>query len=348
MMKRFLALLLTLAIALPLFSCTPALNPMTEGEEVTETQNTETPEKNNPTTANTNTDSPRQTSDEKRAIFIGNSFTYYGKCVLPKPSTNQRQSQRDDDKGYFYQIAKQNGVNIDVTNWTYGGHSLADTIGGNCAAGKGCDGHDHAKDLTNRYYDYVMFQERSQNIGNFMESVNQIISMFREANPNVKFFCLVPLRFYELGTDESTQYLNSLKTLESLGVTVVDWGKLIYDVYTKDTKVPGGKLTYDRHSFVISQSKTDGRHQNMLAGYITALMTWCAITGDSAVGQEYSFTGDPKVNSAFDFDQFRSSYYTYGGVATNFDQALKSKDEVTGFQKLIDQYLSEKGYRNYV
>ena len=77
-------------------------------------------------------------------------------------------------------------------------------------------------------------------------------------------------------------------------------------------------------------------------------MTWCAITGDSAVGQEYRFTGDKTVNSAFNFAKYRSSYYTYGTVSTNFDKALQSKTEVTGFQQLIDKYLAEKEYRNFV
>ena len=285
--------------------------------------------------------------DGKKVIFIGNSYTYYGKCVIGKDNSIQSQSERSGDKGYFYQIAKENGADIDVTNWTYGNHCLEDTFGGSCEANRGCDGHDHSKDLTDRYYDYVMFQESSKRIDGFMESVETIMTFFREANPNVKFFCLVPLRLYELDTTECKQVLKNLKAVEEMGVTVVDWGRIVYDIYSNNTEVPGSDMTYNRHSFVISQSASDGHHQNMLVGYLTALMTWCAVTGDSAVGQEYRFTGDPTVNSAFDFENFRNSYYSYGDVTTNFDTALKSKFEVTGFQKLIDKYLKEKGYRNY-
>lgn len=285
--------------------------------------------------------------DGKKVIFIGNSYTYYGKCVIGQDNSVQSQSKRSGDKGYFYQIAKENGADIDVTNWTYGNHCLEDTFGGSCEANRGCDGHDHSKDLTDRYYDYVMFQESSKRIDGFMESVETIMAFFREANPNVKFFCLVPLRLYELDTTECKQVLKNLKAVEEMGVTVVDWGRIVYDIYSNNTEVPGSDMTYNRHSFVISQSASDGHHQNMLVGYLTAMMTWCAVTGDSAVGQEYRFTGDPTVNSAFDFEKFRKSYYSYGGVTTNFDTALKSKSEVTGFQKLIDKYLEEKGYRNY-
>ncbi len=285
--------------------------------------------------------------DGKKFIFIGNSYTYYGKCVLSKSNTVLSQRERSNDKGYFYQIAKENGADIEVTNWTFGNHCLEDTFGGNCEANRECDGHDHTKDLTDRYFDYVMFQESSKRIDGFMDSVDTIMKLFREKNPNVKFFCLVPLRLYELDTAECKQVLKNLKVLEEKGVTIVDWGKIVYDVYSNNVEVPGSDWTYNRNSFVISQSSSDGHHQNMLVGYMTALMTWSAVTGDTAVGQEYRFTGDPSVNAAFDFDAYRKSYYSYGDVSTNFDLALQSKNEVMGFQKLIDKYLAEKGYRNY-
>ena len=193
-----------------------------------------------------------------------------------------------------------------------------------------------------------MFQESSKRIDNFVESVKTLMALFREANPNVKFFCLVPLRLYELNSTECKNALKNLKTVEEMGVTVVNWGKLVYDVYKGTEKVPESRLSYNRHSFVISKSSSDGHHQNMLAGYITALMTWCALTGDSAVGQEYRFAGNKTVNPAFDFASYRESYYTYGNVSTNFDKALQSKTEVNGFQQLIDKYLAEKEYRNFV
>ena len=285
--------------------------------------------------------------DGKKFIFIGNSYTYYGKCVLSKPVTNYSQSERSNDKGYFYQIAKENGADINVTNWTFGNHCLEDTFGGVCEANRACDGHNHAADIKDRYYDYVMFQESSLRIDGFLESVDTIMAFFRAANPDVKFYCLVPVRLYEWQSTsaECRNVLQNLTTVEAKGVTVVDWGKLVYDVYNGTVKVPGSELTYNRNSFIISQSASDGHHQNMLAGYITALMTWCAVTGDSAVGQEYRFTGDPAVNSVFDFEAYRKSYYSYGNVTTNFDTALKSKTEVTGFQQLINRYLAERGSR---
>ncbi len=367
-MKRILALLLTLALALPLIACGSELPPLTKETEADpqtteETRENETvkTEETKPTdteetqeaeeteekyTPPTDSESVSHPLDGKKFIFIGNSYTYYGKCVIGKKTTNQSQSDRSHDKGYFYQIAKENGADIEVTNWTYGNHCLEDTFGGNCAADRGCNGHDHTKDLTDRYFDYVMFQESSKRIDNFLESVDTLMALFRAANPNVKFFCLVPLRLYELNSAECKQALKNLKTVEDKGVTVVDWGRLTYDVYKGNTEVPGSKLTYNRNSFVISQSASDGHHQNLLAGYITAQMTWCALTGDSAVGQEYRFVGNPRVHPEFDLNEYRSTYYTYGNTATNFDTALQSKTEIHGFQQLIDKYLAEKAYRN--
>lgn len=332
-MKRLVALVLTFVLA---FSCAELI-PITEAANM----NSEA------YTPPVDSESIQHPLDGKKFIFIGNSYTYYGKCVLSKPVTNYSQSERSNDHGYFYQIAKENGADINVTNWTFGNHCLEDTFGGVCEANRACDGHDHAADLTDRYYDYVMFQESSLRIDGFLNSVDTIMAFFRQANPDVKFYCLVPLRLYEWQStsEECRNVLNNLTTVEAKGVTVVDWGKLVYDVYTGNVKVPGSELTYNRNSFVISQSASDGHHQNMLAGYITALMTWCAVTGDSAVGQEYRFTGDPTVNEAFDFAAYRKSYYSYGKVTTNFDQALQSKVEVTGFQQLINQYLAERGYR---
>ena len=362
LMKRIFALFLALSLCLPLFSCGEALTPATAEEQKTQAEKEIQTKEKEPVKEKTTEATPAETKeaytptdsesidhplDGKRFIFIGNSYTYYGRCVLPKPVSNFSQVERNNDKGYFYQIAKANGADVKVTNWTYGSHSLEDTFGGNCTRKTTCAGRDHAADLANRYYDYVMIQERSSGFGDFLGSVDTIMAFFREANPNVKFFLLVPIRPYEVNKTDCKEFLANLKKVEEKGVTVVNWGKICYDVYKGTTAVPEGQLEYDRNSFIISQSEADGYHQNLLAGYITALMTWCAITGDSAVGQEYLFTGDPTVNKAFNFTTYKSTYYKYGKVVSNFDKALQSETEVLGFQKLIDQYLAAKEHLTY-
>ena len=109
--------------------------------------------------------------------------------------------------------------------------------------------------------------------------------------------------------------------------------------------MPNTKEKYDFYSFVISQSSGDGYHQNMLSGYITALMTYCAITGESAQGQPWSFEENTNLNSNA-IAAYRKKYYTYH-TKTNFDTVLCSETEMTGIQQLIDVYLAAKAYENY-
>lgn len=280
----------------------------------------------------------------KKVIFIGNSFTYYGKCVMEKSQSDYGLEKRINDPGYFYRICKENGAEVSVTNFTFGGHGLHDFYSGNCQAGRGHDGLNHLEYLTDMVYDYVVLQNgtRSADMNDILVECEHMMKLFREANPNVKFVFLVQHRVH------STPYAwrSTIKKLEEAGVTVVDWGALVNDVITGATAVPGATQTYTQNSFIISKSESDGFHPNMLTGYITALMTYCAITGEPAEGQPWNFGESDILFGTAAASAFRSKYYTYEPV-TNFDVILKSEADMTGFQKLIDQYLAEKGYRNY-
>ena len=108
----------------------------------------------------------------------------------------------------------------------------------------------------------------------------------------------------------------------------------------------GATQEYNKNTFVIRKSKSDGYHPSMLTGYMASQTLYCALTGESAVGQDYSFCGDKNINSAFNFDKFIADYYTYDGATTNFPAVFASKTDMAGIQKLIDKYLAEKPYRN--
>lgn len=273
--------------------------------------------------------------DGKKVIFIGNSFTYYGKTVLEKGQTKLTQEERQNDHGFFYQLCKENGVEVEVTNWTFGGHTLEHLFGGNCKADRGCDGVDHASYLKDCSYDYVVIQEGSA----FQESyewVKKVMEFFQEKNPNAKFLFL----------ENSNAYFNDyprtekLDELEELGVTVVNWGKLVVDVAEGTAKVPGATEEYDKNTFIVSRTAKDGYHPNMLTGYITTLMTFSAITGLKAEGQPYEFCDDSSINSAFNFTKFESKYYAYS--PSNFYYVYLSESDMKGLQQLMDQYLGEK------
>lgn len=287
----------------------------------------------------------RHVLDGKKVIFIGNSHTYYGKTVLVKGHSILDQKTRSNDYGYFYQICKNNGAEVAVTNWTFGSHYLSDFTANKCAAsGKSCEGENHMSHLKDKDFDYVIFQgNSSESAWTTKNGAKKIMEVFRQANPNVKFIYFVQHYFY---MNDNASVVNSIKEIEDMGITVVDWGNLIYDVVQGTAKVEGAKEKYDKNTFVIRKSKADGYHPSMLTGYIASQMLYCALTGESAVGQDYSFCGDKNVNSAFNFDKFIADYYIYDGATTNFPAVFASKSDMTGIQKLIDKYLAEKPYQN--
>lgn len=288
--------------------------------------------------------------DGKKIIFIGNSYTYYGKCVLEKGQTVYSQEQRDNDQGYFYQICKANGIDVDVTNFTFGAHNLQDFYSGSCAADRGHDGLDHFSYIEDFNYDYVVLQTGSVqlNYPDILRECQPIMRRFQAANPNVKIIFLVPHIDYLLTTEQfkdTYTWRSDIKKLADAGILVVDWGSLVCDIMNGDTQVPGATQEYDISSFIISQSATDGYHENMLTGYITALMTYCAITGESAQGQPWSFQEHSEFDDAA-IAAYRAKYYDYD-PETNFDAILDSDADMAGIQQLIDQYLAAKTYENY-
>ncbi len=295
--------------------------------------------------------------DGKKIIFVGNSYTYYGQTVLEKSQAFLTQQSRKGDVGYFYQLCRANGMNVEVTNWTFGAHSLGDLFGGSCEAGRGCDGEDHKSYLTDRSYDYVVIQASSgaEADKSFSSDVERVMSFFREANPNVKFVYLVPYCSYgSIGSTPTLQknILDHLKTLASKGVTVVDWGGLISDIIDGKAVVSGATQVYNKNTFVISKNENDGYHPNQLSGYITTLMLYCVLTGASAVEQPYDFCDNgahrPSGGAAkfFSFTGFIFEYYK-NGATTNYKEVFGSRADMTGIQALVDAHLAAKAYMSY-
>lgn len=287
----------------------------------------------------------------KKIIFFGNSYTYYGKCVLDKGQSVFSQEERMNDQGYFYEICKENGVEVNVTNFTFGAHALKDFHSTGCAADRGHDGLNHLSYISDFDYDFVVLQTGSAvlNCEDLLAECEQIMKPFREANPDVKFIFLANHIEYLIKDTEQFKngyvWRSDIKKLADAGILVVDWGSLVCDIIYGRTTVPGATQEYNTNSFIISQKATDGYHQNMLAGYITALMTYCAITGESAQGQPWSFADNNKFNTTA-INAYRAKYYSFNPT-TNFDAIMSSEADMTGIQQLIDQYLAAKTYLNY-
>ncbi len=291
--------------------------------------------------------------DGKKVIFIGNSFVFYGNAVLEVDTEFYTEEPRLNDKGYFYQFCKAKGMEVSVTNWTFGSHSLNNFCQKPCENKASlCKGIDHFGELTDKYYDYVVVSGgRSETMPaeTFLDNVQTIKDIFTEANPNVKFIYLCCSGSHNISVDRTfpVQILNELKTVEKMGYTVADWGKLVADVVNGETEVPGVTLEFTKNSFVISRTEKDGYHPSQLSGYITALMTYCAITGESAVGQPYSFCADQSEDSVMNFDSYIEKNYAYGEEGTNYPEIFASAADMKGIQTLIDRTLEEKAFREY-
>jgi len=283
------------------------------------------------------TDAPvtgKEALQGKKIIFIGNSYTFWGQTVIHKGYSVLAQQARSYDPGYFYQICRENGIDVEVTNWTFGGHNITDFFGGPCQKeGADCMGEMHENYLTDRYFDYVAIQPyvEPRYVGNLAKHLEKVMTAFQEANPNVKFLLLIP----QMAPERRYAWVNDLDDLEGLNITICNWGGMLHDISQGKTAVPGATQTYSRSSFVVSK---DNHHENLLAGYITTLMVYCAITGESAVGQPYAFCDDSNRSPLFDFEAFKEKNYPNGGVS-NFIEIFRSEADMKGLQQLVDQYL---------
>ena len=300
----------------------------------------------------------------KKVLFTGNSLTYYGQTVLGSAGPANKVTKKQNDKGFFYQFCKENGATVNVANWTFSSHVFSEVFGGQCASCTKSQEKNinHLDYLDDRNYDYVVMQSgptEGKNDTTFLSDVENIMNIFKDeskgGNPNTKFVLLVPYTAYGKigpGTPKvAKNTLNNLKTLANQGVIISDWGGLVTDILNKKVTVPGSTLTYSQNTFVVAQKASDGFHPNVLSGYITTVMTYCAITGDKAYGKAYEFCNDPALRPSsttsvyYNFANYIAKYYTVG--TTNFDKVFSSKTDMQGIQGLIDSHLLAKVYMNY-
>lgn len=327
-MKRLLSIFLLLAMLLGLVGCGNTAE--------SETQATTTVA---PTTepVATVSQAAMDALDGKRVLLIGNSYTFWGKAVINKDNSILRQDQRSNDHGLFYQLCSANGMEVSVTNWAFGAHNFTDIMSNNCLCeSSGCYGADHMSYLTDAAFDYVAMQLffETEYTGDLVSHLKPTMDFFRQANPDVKFLLVVPHMTYV----RQFQWRDDIPALAAEGVTICNWGAMLDDVVNKRVEVPGATQQYFQNTFVISRNADDGHHQNILAGYLTALTIYCAITGDSAVGQPYDFCDDS--SKGFGVEEFYQQNYTYD-THTNFIDVYRSKSDMKGLQQLVDTYLAK-------
>ncbi len=260
--------------------------------------------------------------DGKTVMFIGNSFVYYGYCI-------NKGSQGSADKGYFKQVCTANGENVTVLDYVWGGRNL-DYIYTNYLV--------DVASSTLKKVDYVFISEAGENNSGLVSDINKIIKLFPSSH--TKFFYLCHSYTYQAG---HSNIKNAFSTLQGKGIEIVNWGQLVYNVWKGTESVPGATKSYSKTTFIVN--KNDDYHQNMLSGYITAQMCYCALTGKSAVGQSYAFCTDTSINSKYDTASYISSYYNAG--TTNFDDVFASASDMNGLQQLIDKYLKKYNFTTF-
>ena len=296
--------------------------------------------------------------DGKKILIAGCSYSYYGGFV-ERTGGNQlaQDSRTSGETGLFKRICNLNGANVKVTDWTYGGHDLTDLFDGSCeAADENCPGRDHLADLTDRNYDIVILQDiltpGYKSAEEYVENVRMAMTPFLEVNPETEIYLLVHHRYYQQANySPMTDSVQLIK--DQLGVKVIDWGSLVYDVTEGIAKVEGSSIDYNYHSFVVSNSKSDGYHQNLLAGYLTSIITYASLTGETTVGQPYKFIYD--LSSKYlNIDKYIASYYKYDNPdtelnekATNMKEIFYSDVDMLGLQKLADEYLTKERWLDF-
>ena len=299
--------------------------------------------------------------DGKKVLFVGCSYTFYGGCVVPSDEHNHGRelAPRLSDNGFFYQLCRAAGAEVNVVDWTFGGHALGALLGSEpCTTRPPCEGttpEGHLAFLTDRYYDYVILNEiqrPGESAEEILESVKGYAKIFKDANPDVKLFYIVHDGVYKT-SGYGNEWLRSLSLIEKEGITILDWGTLVWDVINGKTQVPGAKEKYNQNSFIVSRDYTDGYHPNILSGYLFALMTFSAITGTDAVGQPYDFcyskdNANYPVSTRFLTEYYKESYYRYDNKETpdvnerqtNFIEILGSEADMKGLQSLVNTYLA--------
>lgn len=300
--------------------------------------------------------------DGKKVLFVGCSYTYYGGTVARPAESNLTTdlAGRMNDQGYFYQLCKANGAEVNVVDWTFGGHALKYLLGTEpCSVRPPCEGKTpggHLAFLTDRAYDYVILNEilrNGESAEEILESVKGYAKIFKDANPNVKLFYIVHDGVYTT-SGYGNEWLKSLSLIEKEGITILDWGTLVWDVANGKTQVPDGTQSYNANSFIVSADKSDGYHPNPLAGYLYALMTFSAITGVDAVGQPYDFCYSEEheaypISLWLHLDYFKETYYKWDNKETpdvderktNFIEVFNSEADMKGLQSLVNTYLQD-------
>lgn len=332
-MKRVIFVFL-LSVSLLFASCQPKTTDITTvvpAESITESP-TEAP-----------TLSPaKQLLDGKKVAFLGCSYTFRTYAVHKGMGISSGMEKRVHDEETFYQLCKENGAEVDVLDWTFSNHALGDIIHDKIC--RHCS-RNHVADLTDRYYDYVVLLEIDEfsTAEEYLAITEEAMQFFREANPNVEFIYVVHHATYF--STYGPEWREGIALIQNTGVRIIDWGTLYLDIVYGQVQVPGAEHDFNKYSFLISRTASDGYHPNPLIGYLYSLMVYCAITGEKAAGQPFSFMTEGEQLKKW--ENYKKNSYCFDKPDTEFDERdtnfidiLSSEADIRGLQTLVDSYMS--------
>ncbi len=259
--------------------------------------------------------------DKKRIAFIGNSFTFFGKCV-------NADAFNDVDEGYFYKVARSLGDDVTVTNFTWGGASFLHKGDGYAERSL----YKKLKELHPAYYnnpqglplddfylqDAVVLQQSGDRIEQTFDDVELITSLFP---PKTKFGFYVTT--YDAFHDFEPTFDAAIKIRDCGGV-YIPLGHLINDIIKGELN-DYLRLDYGKNSFIVCREH-DKFHPNTLTGYLTALCVYCAFSEKSLEG----------VNSSFVEPMDKDEFYTLG--QTNHGDILSDADEMRALALQVEAY----------
>ncbi len=260
--------------------------------------------------------------DGVRVLFVGNSFTYYGRCTV------NRNNIVNNDSGYFYQAARAMGDEVKVSSFTFNG-SILRTDSTNRTSlydlmlekfpnhyGKGGE--------MDEFYDQDVVILQQQNVD--MANTKSVIRLFMKLFPPETQFCVF-IHHSNVQRDQRN-VIGAAEALRDEGsVIYLPVGHLLYDVWTGKTAVPGATLTYNQDSFCVNQDD-DRHHPNYLTGYLTALTVYHALTGKSVQDCSHSFVA-------------RTLEYYKNGATSNYPAILSSEEDMRGLKQLVEEYVDK-------
>ena len=260
--------------------------------------------------------------DKKKIAFVGNSFTFFGKCV----DVNAFDSS---DNGYFWSLARAFGDDVTVTNFTWGGASLwhkGDGIAPRALYEKMIELHpayyNNPQGLPmDDFYrqDAVALQQSGDCINETYEDARLIMQLFA---PKTKF------GFYITTYDAFHSFepsFDAARRIRDDGGAYIPLGHLVDDIINGRAYVPQSEFEYNKNSFVVCKEH-DKFHPNTLTGYLTAACVYCSFTQKDIINAEHSFV------TVMD----KSEFYTLD--KSNHDSIIASDKEMNALKALVKEY----------